>query len=179
MWHHHNHCETGLFLILFRSDFDISYVGSLPIGINTLWIDYLAFDPEIVMLHGQEHIRSSVDHPIIHIVNSPLGGGLLSSRAVHDLPQDEEIRLIARQAWQRHLPYILDIDIELSSPIVTIFSYETQKHIQEMNRANWLVFGFTPIASPQSSSKRSWILPYILIDQFYTLISLSNVVIVR
>ena len=179
MWHHHNHCETGLFLILFRSDFDISYVESLPIGINTLWIDYLAFDPEIAMLHGQEHIRSSVDHPIVHIVNSPLGGGLLPLLITHNSSQDRQDLLVARQAWQNHLPYTLDAEMQPSSQIVTMFSYETQKHVQEMNRANWLVFGFTPIASPQSSSKRSWMLPYMSIDQFYTLIGLSDVVIAR
>ena len=179
LWHHHNHCETGLFLILFRSDFDISYVESLPIGINTLWIDYLAFDPEIAMLHGQEHIHSSVGHPIIHIVNSTLSGGLLPSWIAHNPSQDEETRLIARQAWQSALPYTLDIDIELSSPIVTIFSYETQKHIQEMNRLDWLILGFAPIASPQSFPTWSWMLPYILIDQFYILIGLSEVAIVR
>lgn len=101
------------------------------------------------MLNGQEHIRSSVDHPIIHLVNSPLGGGLLPLLITHDSSQDEQARLIARQEWQRHLPYTLDAEIQLSSPIVTVFSYETQKHIREINRSDWLVVGFAPIVSPQ------------------------------
>ncbi|MFO0763451.1 MAG: elongation factor P maturation arginine rhamnosyltransferase EarP [Candidatus Gracilibacteria bacterium] len=179
LWHQHDHSETRLFLILFRTDFDVSYVENLPIGVATLWVDYLTFDPNIALLNGQEHIRSSRDHPIIHIVNSPLGGGLLPLLIAHHSSQDKQARLIACQEWKNHLPYTLDLEIQPSSKMVTIFSYNTQKHVQEICGLDWFVVGFTPIAFPQFLQSGSWVLPYVSIDQFYTLIGLSDVVIVR
>lgn len=176
-WHHHNHVDTKLFLVLFRTDFDISYIESLSPGIHTLWIDYLTFDREIALLHGHEHMRSSEDHPIIHIVNSPLSWGLLwLNQLQHSLSWYSE-RQLARKEWCDH--FLSQFDIRTSSPIITVFSYDTQKHIWDIRWLGWSVFGFAQVASPQDLGDEQYILPYVSIGQFYSLLALSDVVVVR
>lgn len=176
-WYNHHHSDAKLFLVLFRTDFDMSHIESLSSGVNTLWIDYLTFDREIALLHGQEHIRSSGNHPIVHIVNSPLSWGLLLlDQSFLKLSQSTD-RQIARQEWSDHLPYRLDR--KLSSQIITVFSYDTQKHVQEISWCEWSVLGFAPVVSPQYLGDWQLVLPYIAIDQFYTLLALSDVAIVR
>lgn len=60
-------------------------------GTPTLWIDYLTFDPSIASLSTQEHILSSREYPVYHLVNSPLSGLLPAHSSLSELSGEERI----------------------------------------------------------------------------------------
>lgn len=133
-WHDVDHRETQAFFVLFRSDFTPEMLSSLPMGIPTLWIDYLAFDLSIAAMSGQEHILSSVDHPVYHLVNSPYSGLLPPHRSLQAIiapPMRYEILRELSGAYWSH-----------QSSAQLVFSYQTREVIESISTLDTLTMGF-------------------------------------
>ena len=115
--------------MLFRTDFAHEMLDSLPLGIPTLWVDYLTFDPSIAQMSEQEHIVSSLEHPVYHLVNSPLSGVLPAHMSIASYTHSMRDEILDR---------ILGGACALQDHAQLIFSYRTYDLIRSIDTPNML-----------------------------------------